>query len=223
MASIISPSFCPPLEAAAAIARGELVVVVDDEDRENEGDLIGAAEHATAARVAFMVRYSSGVVCIPAPSARLEALEIETLTSAYRDPNCTAFCMSVDYRHGTTTGVSASDRAATIVAMASSAAAPGDFYRPGHLFPLRAAAGGVLERRGHTEAAVDLCRLAGCAIPVGYIAEMTNDDGTMQRLPDLATFCATHGVLLLTIDSLAEYRRSVAATADDAGATSPST
>jgi 3,4-dihydroxy-2-butanone 4-phosphate synthase len=199
--------FCTPLEAAAAIARGELVVVVDDEDRENEGDLIGCAELATAEKLAFMVRWSSGVVCVPAPAARLATLELAALESEYRDPNCTAFCMPVDYRHGTTTGVSAADRAATIVAMASSDAAPSDFFRPGHVFPLRSAPGGVLERRGHTEACVDLCRLAGCTMPVGYIAEMCNDDGTMSRLPELTAFCDEHGLLLLTIEALAAHRQ----------------
>ena len=204
-------TFCSAEAAIAAIARGELVVVVDDDDRENEGDLIGCAELATAEKLAFVVRYSSGIVCVPAPAARLEALELEALESEYRDPNCTAFCMPVDFRHGTTTGVSAADRAATVVAMASPNAVPSDFFRPGHVFPLRAVSGGVLERRGHTEACVDLCALAGCGAAVGYIAEMCNDDGTMSRLPELRVFCAAHDLLLLKIDTLAAYRRAALA------------
>ena len=178
------------IEAAIdAVRNGKLVVVVDDEDRENEGDLIGAAELVTADSVNFMAREARGLMCVSITRERAAALDLpmmeQTNTSLYDTP----FTVSVDYRHETTTGISAADRAATIRALASPEAKPTDFARPGHIFPLRATPGGVLRRAGHTEAAVDLARLAGLR-PAGVLIEILNEDGTMARVPDLRTFAA---------------------------------
>jgi 3,4-dihydroxy 2-butanone 4-phosphate synthase/GTP cyclohydrolase II len=198
--------FAPIPEVIAAIARGEMVVLVDDEDRENEGDLIMAAQFATPEALAFIIRHSSGVVCAPLTEARADELRLPLMVEQNTESMRTAYTISVDLLEGTTTGISASDRAATLRALADGAAGYGDFARPGHIFPLRARAGGVLKRAGHTEAAVDLARLAGCA-PVGVICEVNNDDGTMARLPDLQRFCAEHGLLLSSVAQLVEYRR----------------
>jgi len=198
--------FAPIADAVAAIARGEIVVVVDDEDRENEGDLIMAAEHATAEKIAFFVRHTSGVICAPLTGDRLDELEIPLMVRENTESHRTAFTYSVDLMHGTSTGISAADRAATIVALTDPATRPRDLARPGHIFPLRYSEGGVLKRAGHTEAAVDLARLAGC-YPAGVLCEIVKDDGTMARVPDLVEFCREHGLLLISIAQLIRYRR----------------
>ncbi len=193
-------------EAVEAIARGEIVVVVDDEDRENEGDLIMAAEAVTPEKIAFFVRHTSGVICAPLTGERLDELEIPLMVRDNTEAQRTAFTYSVDYRHDTSTGISASDRSATIRALIEPDTRPGDLARPGHIFPLRYAEGGVLKRAGHTEAAVDLARMAGLA-PAGVLCEIVNDDGTMARVPDLIEFCKEHGLLLISIAELIRYRR----------------
>ncbi len=193
-------------EAVAAIGRGEIVVVVDDEDRENEGDLIMAAEAATPEKIAFFVRHTSGVICAPLTGDRLDELDIPLMVTHNTEAQRTAFTYTVDYRHGTSTGISASDRAATIQSLIDPATRPGDLARPGHIFPLRYADGGVLKRAGHTEAAVDLARMAGL-YPAGVLCEIVNDDGTMARVPDLIEFCQQHGLLLISIAELIRYRR----------------
>ena len=198
--------FAPIPEILAAIARGEMVVMVDDEDRENEGDFIMAAQFATAEKLAFIVRHSSGVVCAPLTGERCDDLRLPAMVDQNTESHRTAFTVSVDLIEGTSTGISAADRAATIVALADPTVAYTAFARPGHIFPLRAREGGVLKRAGHTEAAVDLARLAGCE-PAGVICEIQNDDGTMSRLDDLRIFCAEHGLLLSSIALLIEYRR----------------
>lgn len=193
-------------DAVVAIARGEIIVVVDDEDRENEGDLIMAAESATAETIAFFVRHTSGVICTPLMGERLDELEVPLMVRDNTEAQRTAFTYSVDFRHNTSTGISAADRAATIQALINPATRPGDLARPGHIFPLRYAEGGVLKRAGHTEAAVDLARMAGM-FPSGVLCEIVNDDGTMARVPDLVEFCRTHNLLMITIAELIRYRR----------------
>jgi len=193
-------------EAVAAIGRGEIVVVVDDEDRENEGDLIMAAEAATAEKIAFFVRHTSGVICAPLTGERLDELDVPLMVSHNTEAQRTAFTYTVDYRHGTSTGISAADRAATIQSLIDPATRPGDLARPGHIFPLRYSDGGVLKRAGHTEAAVDLARMAGL-YPAGVLCEIVNDDGTMARVPDLIEFCREHDLLLISIAELIRYRR----------------
>jgi 3,4-dihydroxy 2-butanone 4-phosphate synthase/GTP cyclohydrolase II len=193
-------------EAIERIAEGDMVVVVDDSARENEGDLVLAAERATPEKVAFMVRHTSGVVCVALPEARCEALGLPLMVPAGRDAHGTAFTVTVDARRGTSTGISAMDRATTIRALARKSSRPEDFLRPGHIFPLRARDGGVLARRGHTEAASDLARLAGLA-PVGALSELTHDDGTMMRLAALEAFGHTHGLPVIHIEDLVSYRR----------------
>jgi 3,4-dihydroxy 2-butanone 4-phosphate synthase/GTP cyclohydrolase II len=201
-----SEHFATIPDAVAAIARGEIVVVVDDEDRENEGDLIMAAESATAEKIAFFVRHTSGVICTPLTGERLDELEVPLMVRDNTEAQRTAFTYSVDYRHDTSTGISAADRAATIQALINPATRPGDLARPGHIFPLRYADGGVLKRAGHTEAAVDLARMAGM-FPSGVLCEIVNDDGTMARVPDLVEFCKEHDLLLISIAELIRYRR----------------
>jgi 3,4-dihydroxy 2-butanone 4-phosphate synthase/GTP cyclohydrolase II len=193
-------------EATAAIAAGELVVVVDDADRENEGDLIMAAEAATPEKIAFFVRHTSGVICTPMLGERLDELDLPMMVAANTAPYRTAFTISVDARNGTTTGISAADRATTIRALVDPATRPADLVRPGHIFPLRYREGGVLKRAGHTEAAIDLARIAGCA-PVAVLCEVVNEDGSMARLPDLERFSERHGLQLLTIADLIRWRR----------------
>ncbi len=194
-------------DALSAIARGECVVVMDDRNRENEGDLVMAAEFATPEALAFIVRHTTGIVCVGLEGARVDALDLPPMVASNSDRHQTAFTVSVDYRHGTTTGVSAADRTKTIRALVDADVAPDDFMRPGHVFPLRARPAGVLERAGHTEAAVDLARLAGC-YPAGVICEVTNDDGTMARLPELLIFARKHGLKIITIADLIRFRRS---------------
>jgi 3,4-dihydroxy 2-butanone 4-phosphate synthase / GTP cyclohydrolase II len=193
-------------DAVEDIRQGRMVIVVDDEDRENEGDLIMAAERVTPERIAFMVRHTSGVICMPIVGERLDELEIPLMVADATDLQRTAFTVSVDAQRGTTTGISASDRAATIRALVSPETTPKDLVRPGHIFPLRYREGGVLKRAGHTEAAVDLARMAGL-YPAGVLGEIVNEDGTMARIPQLATFAATHGLRIISISDLIEHRR----------------
>ena len=192
-------------EAIAAIANGELVVVVDDTDRENEGDLIMAATKSTPERIAFMIRHTSGILCVPMPADRAEGLNLQPMVANNRDPMRTAFTVSVDYKGGLTTGISAEERSNTIQALANDNCVAGDFVRPGHIFPLIAREGGVLTRSGHTEAAIDLATLAGVE-PVGVLAEVVNDDGTVKRLPQLIEFAREHGLKIVSIEDLIEYR-----------------
>ncbi len=194
-------------DALAAIARGEIVVVVDDEDRENEGDLIMAAEFATPERIAFFLQHTSGVICVTVTSERARQLALGPMVQQNTESQRTAFLVTVDARHGTTTGISAADRATTIRALVDPATRPDELLRPGHIFPLEAREGGVLKRAGHTEAAVDLARLAGCA-PVGVLCEIVSEDRhDMARRPELERFCATHGLVLISIADLIRYRR----------------
>ncbi len=193
-------------DAVDAIARGDIVVVVDDEDRENEGDLIMAAEAATPEKIAFFVRHTSGVICAPLSGERLDELDIPLMVRDNTESHRTAFTYSVDYIHGTSTGISAADRSATLQALTDPATRPLDLARPGHIFPLRYAEGGVLKRAGHTEAAVDLARMAG-RYPAGVLCEIVNDDGTMARVSDLEGFCAEHGLLMISIAQLIKHRR----------------
>ena len=194
--------------AIDAVRRGELVVVIDDEDRENEGDLIIAAEKMSPEKMAFMIRYTSGVICLPMEGDRLDELQLPLMVSgsANTETQRTAFTVSVDARDGTTTGISAGDRCATVRALIDAETHADDLARPGHIFPLRYREGGVLKRAGHTEAAVDLARMSGC-YPAGVLAEIVNDDGTMKRFPDLEQFALDHGLQLVTIADLIRYRR----------------
>lgn len=191
--------------AIAAVGRGELVIVVDDEDRENEGDLIGAADAITDAQMAFMIRYTSGVICMPMLGEDLDRLEIPLMVRANTEQQRTAFTVSVDAVRNVTTGISAADRVETVRTLLDLETRPEDLARPGHIFPLRYREGGVLKRAGHTEAAVDLARLAGRR-PAGVLAEIVNDDGTMARRPELEVFASTHGLPLVTIADLIRYR-----------------
>jgi 3,4-dihydroxy 2-butanone 4-phosphate synthase/GTP cyclohydrolase II len=194
-------------DAIAAIGQGEMVIVVDDADRENEGDLIMAAEYATADKIAFFLNHTSGVICIPLTGDRLDALDLPPMVSENTESQRTAFTVSVDYRHGTTTGISAGDRAATIGALIDPATRPADLARPGHTFPLRYREGGVLKRGGHTEASVDLARMAGL-YPAGALCEIVSQDKTsMARLPELERFAKKHGLLLISIADVIRYRR----------------
>jgi 3,4-dihydroxy 2-butanone 4-phosphate synthase/GTP cyclohydrolase II len=193
-------------DAVADVREGRLVVVADDADRENEGDLIMAADLVSPEAIAFMVRHTSGVICMPVTGDRLDELRLPLMVAAGNDPQRTAFTVSVDVRRGTTTGISAADRAATIRAIIDPASGPEDLARPGHVFPLRYCEGGVLKRAGHTEAAVDLARLAGLH-PAGVLCEVVNEDGTMARLPHLRAFADRHGLKLISIADLIEYRR----------------
>lgn len=198
----------PVPAAIAEIAAGRPVVVVDDEDRENEGDLILAAATATPEQVAFAVRHSSGLLCAPMSAERADALELPLMVAANADPFRTAYTITVDAAEGVTTGISAADRARTLTVLADPGSTPTDLIRPGHVLPLRAKAGGVLERRGHTEAAVDLTRMAGLPA-VGMIVELVHDDGTMQRGPALRAFADEHGLAMISIEDLAAHRREI--------------
>ena len=194
-------------KAVAAIGRGEIVIVVDDEDRENEGDLIMAAEAATPEKIAFFLQHTSGVICAPLEAPRLDELDLPLMVMHNTESHRTAFTVSVDYRHGTTTGISAYDRSATIQALIDPATTADDFARPGHIFPLRYAAGGVLKRAGHTEAAVDLARMAGL-YPAGVLCEVVDHKKTdMARLPELLDLADEHGLLVISIADLIRYRR----------------
>lgn len=188
-------------DAIAALARGGMIVVVDDENRENEGDIIIASEAVTTEAIAFMMTQARGLICVAMEGERLDALDIPLMVPQNTEYHKTAFTVSVDYLPGTTTGISAADRAATVRALMDPSAAPEDFARPGHIFPLRAHPRGVCGRAGHTEAAVDLARLAGKA-PSGVICEVANDDGTMARLPELIAFAERHRLPLVSIEDL---------------------
>ncbi|MGH9803860.1 MAG: 3,4-dihydroxy-2-butanone-4-phosphate synthase [Candidatus Acidiferrales bacterium] len=192
-------------DAIEDIRQGRLVVVVDDEDRENEGDLTIAAEKVTAEHVNFMARYGRGLICLPLTEERCDYLRLRMMTDDNTSPYSTAFCESADARYGISTGISAADRAVTIRVAIDPAARPSDLVRPGHVFPLRARRGGVLVRAGQTEAAVDLARLAGLA-PAGVICEVMNDDGTMARVPELEAFCREHGLTMITVADLIRHR-----------------
>jgi 3,4-dihydroxy 2-butanone 4-phosphate synthase/GTP cyclohydrolase II len=193
-------------DAVAVIAAGGMVIVVDDDDRENEGDLVMAADAADPAALAFMVNHTSGVICVPMLGEDLQRLAIPMMVAHNEDPKGTAYTVSVDAREGVSTGISAADRARTIQVLADPSSTSDDIGRPGHVFPLRYQPGGVLRRPGHTEAAVDLARLAGRS-EAGVIAELVNADGTMQRRPDLERFAATHGLLIVSIADLIAFRR----------------
>jgi 3,4-dihydroxy 2-butanone 4-phosphate synthase/GTP cyclohydrolase II len=191
----------------ADIRRGKMVIVVDDEDRENEGDLIMAGQHATPAAINFMARFGRGLICAPTTSERLEQLGIGRMVRENRESFRTDFQVSVDAARGITTGISAADRAKTIQLMASPTAVPEDLVQPGHVFPLRARPGGVLQRAGHTEAAVDLAMLAQCR-PIGVLCEILNDDGTMARLSQLKKFAKKHRLKICSIADLIQFRRT---------------
>jgi 3,4-dihydroxy 2-butanone 4-phosphate synthase/GTP cyclohydrolase II len=194
-------------DAVAAIGRGEIVIVVDDEDRENEGDLIMAAEFATPEAIAFFLHHTSGVICAPVTRERARELDLPLMVTHNTESMRTAFTVSVDYRHNTTTGISAHDRSATIQALVSPSTRAADLLRPGHIFPLEAREGGVLKRAGHTEAALDLARLAGL-YPAGVLCELVNETkDDMARLPELERFAKEHGLLLISIADLIRYRR----------------
>lgn len=193
-------------DAIRDIARGKMVIVVDDENRENEGDLVVAAGHATAETINFMARYGRGLICVPMEGARLRGLGLDPMVSRNDDAHGTAFSVSTDWA-GASTGISAAERAETIRALISPETRPTDLRRPGHIFPLAARSGGVLERRGHTEAAVDLARLAGLTA-AGVICEIMNDDGSMARLPDLERFAREWGLSLVSVADLVRYRRA---------------
>jgi len=200
-------NFATVEEALAAIRQGRMVIVVDDEDRENEGDLVMSAQFATPEAINFMIKEARGLLCVPLPREWAERLGLRPMVEPPRDSHETAFTVSVDAREGITTGISAYDRAHTIKLLSDPASRPEDFVSPGHVFPLVAREGGVLRRAGHTEAAVDLCRLAGLT-PVGVICEIMNEDGTMARLPDLERFAEEHGLPILTIADLIAYRKA---------------
>jgi 3,4-dihydroxy-2-butanone 4-phosphate synthase len=200
-----APVRLDPIEdAVRAMAEGRPVLVVDNEDRENEGDIIFAAQHATPALMGWTVRYSSGVICVPLDGARADALALPPMVAINQDSKGTAYTVSCDAAAGVSTGISATDRALTARVLADPGSRPESLTRPGHVFPLRAVNGGVRERQGHTEAAVDLCRLAGLE-PVGVIAELVYDNGEMMRLDGLRGFAAEHGCPLISIEDLVAY------------------
>jgi 3,4-dihydroxy 2-butanone 4-phosphate synthase/GTP cyclohydrolase II len=193
-------------EAISALANGQFVIVADDESRENEGDLILAAEKATPQALAFMIRHTTGIICMAMPGSRLDELQLPPMVPENTDRKQTAFTISVDSRHGTTTGVSAADRTKTILALLHPSTRPDDLCRPGHIFPLRYKEGGVLKRAGHTEAAVDLAQMAHL-YPAGIIGELIHDDGTMMRLPELKKFAELYHIPLITVADIVRYRR----------------
>jgi 3,4-dihydroxy 2-butanone 4-phosphate synthase/GTP cyclohydrolase II len=199
--------FDPIEEVLEVIRQGRLVIVTDDANRENEGDLILAAEKATPELINFMIRYTSGVICVPMEGASLDRLELPLMTVRNTESMRTAYTISADAKDGVSTGISAADRARTIRLLADSGTGPHDLVRPGHVFPLRYREGGVLRRAGHTEAAVDLARLAGLS-PAGVLAEVVNDDGSMARLPDLIEFKRQHNLKICSIENLIAYRRA---------------
>jgi 3,4-dihydroxy 2-butanone 4-phosphate synthase/GTP cyclohydrolase II len=194
-------------DAIAAYARGEIVVVTDDDDREGEGDLIVAASLCTPEKMAFIVRHTSGIVCAPITVSEARRLRLDPMVAVNDSAHSTAFTVSIDYREGLTTGISADERTATVRALTNGNVQAGDFVRPGHVFPLIARDGGVLMRSGHTEAAVDLCRLAGLP-PVGVICELVNDDGTVTKGKQVTDFAARHGLKLVTIADMIAYRQA---------------
>jgi 3,4-dihydroxy 2-butanone 4-phosphate synthase / GTP cyclohydrolase II len=194
-------------EALADIRAGKMVILVDDEDRENEGDLVMAAEHATPETINFMARNGCGLICMPMTEDRIRQLDLPMMVDENRSPRSTAFTISIEARTGVSTGISAADRAHTILTAIRGDATASDLVSPGHIFPLKAKPGGVLQRTGHTEGAVDLARLAGLS-PAGVICEIMNPDGTMARFPDLEKFASAHGLRILSIADMVEYRLS---------------
>ena len=197
--------FCSVEEAIEELKKGNFIIVLDDESRENEGDLIIAAEKVTPEAINFMARYARGLICMPMTAERLDEIDLSLMTAHNTESMGTAFTVSVDARHNTTTGISAFDRATTIRTLIDPATTRNDLVTPGHLFPLRAKDGGVLRRAGHTEACIDFARLAGL-YPAGAICEIMADDGTMARLPQLESFAAEHGIKMVTTESLIRYR-----------------
>jgi 3,4-dihydroxy 2-butanone 4-phosphate synthase/GTP cyclohydrolase II len=205
--SIAYPIFASIEAAIEELRAGRMIVVVDDEDRENEGDLTIAAEMITPEAINFMARHARGLICMAMTIERADELDLGPMVPHNTSPGGTAFTVSIDARvRGVTTGISAYDRAQTVLAAIDPSTQPEDLGRPGHIFPLRARAGGVLERRGQTEASVDLARLAGLH-PSGVICEIMNDDGSMARVPDLVRFCLTHNLKMITVADLALYRQ----------------
>lgn len=196
----------PVPEAIRKIAEGKMVIVVDDDEREDEGDLVVAASRVNAEQVAFMIRHTSGILCVPMPAERARALRLDPMVVHNDAPLSTAFTVSTDYKPGLTTGISAKERAATVRALADAKVSASDFVRPGHIFPLIAKEGGVLVRSGHTEAAMDLARLAGLPA-VGLIGELVNDDGTVKRKPGLLAFAKSHGLTIISINDLIAHRQ----------------
>ncbi|MFC0245116.1 3,4-dihydroxy-2-butanone-4-phosphate synthase [Falsochrobactrum ovis] len=194
------------VDALRAFERGEIVVVMDDDGRENEGDLIVAAVHCTPEKMAFIVRHTSGIVCTPMTREEAKRLSLTPMVAENESAHTTAFTVTVDYRHGTTTGISAEDRTLTVRNLANPNAGPSDFVRPGHIFPLVAREGGVLMRSGHTEAAVDLCKLANLP-PIGVICELVNDDGSVMRGPQVTAFAEQHKLHRVTVADLIAYRQ----------------
>lgn len=192
--------------ALTELRRGRMVLVIDDEERENEGDLVMAAESTTPEAMAFFIRHTSGLVCVAIDEERADQLQLPLMVAAGDDPRGTAFTVSVDRKGATTTGISAADRTATVRALVDPATKPADLSRPGHVFPLRARRGGVLRRAGHTESAVDLCTLAGLR-PAGMLCEVVNDDGTVARRPQLARFAMDHGLVSITVADIVRYRQ----------------
>jgi len=201
-------TFATSEQLIAAFGRGDVVIVVDDADRENEGDLIVAADLVTEEQMAFMIRHTSGIICLPMSEERLDQLQLPQMVRVNTDRRHTAFTQSIDAREGVSTGISAADRTRTVKVAINSDSKPGDLDRPGHIFPLRADPGGVLKRAGHTEAAVDLARLSG-RYPAGVLSEIMNDDGTVARLPELERFAKEHGLLIGTIADLISHRRTM--------------
>jgi 3,4-dihydroxy 2-butanone 4-phosphate synthase/GTP cyclohydrolase II len=202
---IAEPGFSSVEEAIEQYRAGKFVVIADDDDRENEGDLVIPAQFVKGDHIAFMLRYTSGIICVPATGERLDSLRVPLMVGNNQAQYGTAFTVSVDARNGITTGVSAADRAETIRVIAEASSAPGDLVMPGHIYPLRAREGGVLVRAGHTEATVDLCVLAGLQ-PVAVLCELMNPDGTMMRGPQLARFAKKHALPLISINQLIRYR-----------------
>ncbi|KAG6853627.1 hypothetical protein C0991_002687 [Blastosporella zonata] len=202
-------AFDPIESSLAAFGAGEFLVVMDSEDRENEGDLIIAASHCTTEKMAWMIKHTSGYICIALPGDRLGELDIPMMVPDNQDRHRTAYTVTVDYKHGTTTGISAADRSTTARALASPTSLPSDFTRPGHMVPLRARDGGVLTRMGHTESGVDLCLLTGLP-PAGVLCELVNDDakGTMARRDDCRAFADRWGINMISVEMLAEWRRT---------------
>ncbi|WP_427132363.1 3,4-dihydroxy-2-butanone-4-phosphate synthase [Pseudarthrobacter sp. S9] len=217
-AAVLSPrtGLDPIEDAVSAMAAGHPVLVVDNEDRENEGDIIFAAQHATPALMGWTVRYSSGVICVPLDAERADALALPPMVEINEDAKGTAYTVSCDAAAGVSTGISATDRALTARVLADPGSQPNSLTRPGHVFPLRAVKGGVRERPGHTEAAVDLCRLAGLE-PVGVIAELVYDNGEMMRLDGLRGFALEHGCPLISIADLVAYLEAGPSTSQPGG------
>jgi 3,4-dihydroxy 2-butanone 4-phosphate synthase / GTP cyclohydrolase II len=203
----VSASASPLQSVIDAFSRGELIVVVDDDDRENEGDLFVAASLCTPEKMAFIIRHTSGIVCAPLPAEEARRIRLDPMVAANDAPLGTAFTVSVDFRHGLTTGISAEERNNTVRALANGNTGPADFVRPGHVFPLIAKEGGVLMRSGHTEACVDLCRMAGLP-PVGVLAELMNDDGTVMRGAQVTAFAEQHKLHRISVADLIAYRQS---------------